>query len=125
MLISAHYTGQHPQQGAEMTFIDKENKVVKRAVITTKSYSYSSGEPDFAIVLLDSDLPSSIGFTRVMPADIYNAIPKETRYSPGSDGYGVFPRSLIWSTNQRETSSIFKLGTLTVSGPEYKKRVSC
>jgi len=122
VLISAHYTGQHPQQGAEMTFIDKENKVVKRSVITTKSYSYSSGEPDFAIVLLDSDLPSSIGFTRVMPADIYNGFSKEVQaqYRSGLDGYGFFPRSLIWSTNQRETSSIFKLNSLLVSGPESK-----
>ncbi len=58
-----------------------------------------------------------------MPADIYNAIPKEAQesYRSGLDGYSFFPRSLIWSTNQRETSTIFKLNSLLVSGPESKK----
>jgi len=57
-------THMRSKPGTVFEFITMDNQVVRRKLI---AYSDSTKISDFSIGLLDADLPSSIGFMRVMP----------------------------------------------------------
>ena len=143
ILLSEHAGFANPVIGDELGFYDEDNNEVKRTVVGHKSMPVrrgSTAQPDLSIAVLDSDLPSSIGFIRVMPSDIINNIPSDelevvtstlgwlSLASVTSDGVFVpgvpdrRPRfeardigALIWATNQKENSGIFQLTKITLS----------
>jgi hypothetical protein len=65
VLFATHYA---VPAGATIRFITADNTVVTRTVSATASLAYTAGlYPDFTVGRLDSDVPTSISFARVLP----------------------------------------------------------
>jgi hypothetical protein len=64
-IIFCEHFGFYPKIGATIRFIDNSNNVINRTLVN--SLSFSGGWPDFRIGLLDSDVPNSISFAKVLP----------------------------------------------------------
>ena len=65
--------------GTVMRFVDVDNNVVEREVTATQRVYWPPPDEttgsDIAIALFDSDVPSSISFTKVMPSDWDSYLP--------------------------------------------------
>lgn len=57
--------------GAKVRFVSRENEVVERTLVGTMSEPYVKDRlfPDITVGVLDSDVPPSIGFARILPDD--------------------------------------------------------
>lgn len=65
MLVATHY---QPATGATVRFVTADNTVVTRTITAKQSLTITSGyHPDFTVCLLDSDVPETISFCRVLP----------------------------------------------------------
>lgn len=54
--------------GTKIRFVTKDNQVVERTIINATSPKYTGMYfPDITVAVLDSDVPSSIGFAKVLP----------------------------------------------------------
>lgn len=68
IIFSEHY---QISAGATIRFVTQDNTIVTRTVSSTSSLSGGSGyETDITIGLLDSDVPGTISFAKVLPSDI-------------------------------------------------------
>jgi hypothetical protein len=73
VLFAAHYP---IAAGAIIRFVTANNAVVTRTVTATLTFpGYSPYHPDFALGVLDSDVPASIGFAKVLPANYATKFP--------------------------------------------------
>jgi hypothetical protein len=73
ILFAAHY---QINNGATIRFVDNNNNVVTRTLINKLTHpDYSPYYPDIAIGLLDSDVPASIGFVKILPQNWANYLP--------------------------------------------------
>lgn len=73
VLFATHY---HPATGTTLRFITADNVVVTRTTIATQSLTMTSGlYPDLTVARLDSDVPGTISFARVLPDDYTDYLP--------------------------------------------------
>lgn len=73
VLFVTHY---HPVQNSIIRFISSDNIIITRSVTSLIDLpTISSLYPDITIGVLDSDVPSSISFVKVLPADWQNYLP--------------------------------------------------
>lgn len=73
MLVATHY---QPSTGATVRFVAADNTVVTRTITATQSLTIISGyHPDFTVCLLDSDVPGTISFCRVLPDNWEDYLP--------------------------------------------------
>ncbi|MEB3214529.1 MAG: hypothetical protein VKL39_24485, partial [Leptolyngbyaceae bacterium] len=73
VLFAAHY---QPDTGATIRFIAADNTVVTRTISNKTTFpGYIPYHPDFTIGVLDSDVPASIGFAKVLPASYATSFP--------------------------------------------------
>jgi hypothetical protein len=68
ILFAKHY---RIATGATIRFVTADNQVVERTMTTRQDVA----DADLCLGLLDSDVPSTIGFARVLPADILDYMP--------------------------------------------------
>lgn len=63
--------------GTTLRFVARDNTVHERTLVGTKSMPYrgTSTSPDITVGVLDSDVPESIGFARILPADWSRYLP--------------------------------------------------
>jgi len=121
VIFSAHADFSIPKTGDILGFYDKDNNQVTREVLGFRKIRDENGlvRPDISMAVLESDLPSSIGFVRTMPSDIFGPIPS-SQVTPN----GLFANNidyitgpqLIWGTNQTETGTVFRLTTISAGG---------
>jgi len=73
------YSAHAQQFGGYIRFVTMDNQVITRTVSNTTSLSgfgiSGSVYPDIAIGVLDSDVPSSIGFAKILPSGWNSKIP--------------------------------------------------
>lgn len=73
ILFAAHY---QINNGATVRFVDSNNNVITRTMINKLTHpNYKPYYPDITIGLLDSDVPSSIGFVKILPQNWQNYLP--------------------------------------------------
>lgn len=73
ILFAAHY---QINNGATIRFIDNNNNVVTRTMTTKLTHpDYKLNYPDITIGVLDSDVPSSISFAKILPQNWDNYLP--------------------------------------------------
>jgi hypothetical protein len=72
VLFCEHFSF-YPRVGATIRFITNNNIVVDRTLIN--SIGFSGGWPDFRVGLLDSDVPDSIKFAKILPSNYQNYLP--------------------------------------------------
>jgi hypothetical protein len=79
-VIFCEHLGFYPKIGATIRFVDNSNNVINRTLIN--SLSFSGGWPDFRIGLLDSDVPNSISFAKILPSNWSTYFPSlSTQYT--------------------------------------------
>lgn len=62
--------------GATIRFIDNDNNVVSRTMVTKLTHpAYSNFYPDITVGVLDSDVPNSISFAKILPQNWINYLP--------------------------------------------------
>lgn len=73
LLVATHF---QPATGATVRFVTTGNVVVTRTITAKQSLAIVSGlHPDFTVCLLNSDVPSTIDFCRVLPDDWADYLP--------------------------------------------------
>jgi hypothetical protein len=75
----------HPSVNATIKFVTQANEVVSRtitALATHPEYSSVSHYPDIVVGVLNADVPESIGFAEVLPADWLDYLPSVSRKTP-------------------------------------------
>lgn len=73
ILFASHY---QINNGATIRFIDNNNNVITRTMVNKLSLPYQSAYyPDITIGILDSDVPNSIGFAKILPTNWINYLP--------------------------------------------------
>lgn len=73
ILFAAHY---QINNGATIRFIDNNNNVVTRTMVNKLTHpDYTPYYPDISIGVLDSDVPASIGFVKILPQNWSNYFP--------------------------------------------------
>ena len=75
VLFCEHYNF-HPSVGATIRFIASDGTAVNRTISALETHpDYSPFYPDITIGLLDSDVPASIGFVKILPQNWANYLP--------------------------------------------------
>ncbi len=73
ILFCAHY---QIDNGSTIRFVDANNNIVTRTMVTKLTHpSYSPYYPDISIGVLDSDVPNSIGFAKILPSNWASYLP--------------------------------------------------
>lgn len=73
ILFAAHY---QINNGATIRFVDNNNNVITRTMINKLTHpSYTPYYPDITIGVLDSDVPNSISFAKILPTNWANYLP--------------------------------------------------
>jgi hypothetical protein len=111
----------YPPNGSEMRFITKDNVVVTRTLVNTIEVPPGGGlPPDYTVGLLDSDVPNTITFAKVLPDNWKNRIDPKNKLliihanqdksiflsSFGYNGWG--PNGI--SVNEQELQNFERLG---------------
>jgi hypothetical protein len=84
VLFCEHY-GFRPAVNATIKFVTQANEVVSRtitALATHPEYTAVGFYPDIAIGVLDADVPESISFAEVLPADWQDYLPSVSTLNP-------------------------------------------
>lgn len=72
-VIFCEHLSFYPRIGSVLRFITANNQTVERTLVN--SMSFAGGWPDFRIGLLDSDVPNTIGFAKVLPSNWETYLP--------------------------------------------------
>lgn len=73
IIFAAHY---QINNGATIRFIDSNNNIVTRTMVNKLTHpNYTPYYPDLTIGLLDSDVPNTIGFVKILPQNWNNYLP--------------------------------------------------
>lgn len=90
--------------GTEVKFVKSDNTVITRTVVNTwrASSSFVGAYNDISVSLLDEEVPSEIGYFKVLPSDL-------TDYMPQPEGYLALPAVEI---NRLRVSGIECITTL-------------
>jgi hypothetical protein len=73
ILFAAHYT---INNGDTIRFIDNNNNIITRTMVTKLTHpNYSPYHPDISVGVLDSDVPNTISFAKILPANWSNYLP--------------------------------------------------
>jgi hypothetical protein len=117
----------HPSPGATIHFVDNNNNVVIRTVISVKKHpSVAEGGtfPDITIGVLNEDVPSSISFAKILPDNYIN-------YLPGINmSLGNFAKLPVYIADSPENAlisdfvSISNNGSMTCSPPPDNLRLA-
>ncbi len=99
------------QPQSVLYFWDRSNVRYTRTVLKSVSAGYSQAYGDYHVVLLDSDLPSSIEPLKVFPPDLYKYF-DQTQFSPATKYFNYTGDTLIVSTDQEEKSIVSRMTTL-------------
>jgi hypothetical protein len=106
-VVSYH---QRPANNATIRFVGSDNVVHVRTVKETRSIS-TSPSTDYAIMVLNSDLPASVGYVRILPVEV---LPKLTAAQQGSASGHIcqYQRLPAVGFNQYKEAFIFELTKL-------------
>jgi len=75
VIFCEHYNF-HPSVGATIRFVASDGTVVNRTITALETHpDYIPFYPDITIGLLDSDVPASIGFAKILPQNWSNYLP--------------------------------------------------
>jgi hypothetical protein len=105
----------HPNVGDTLYFVTRDNVIISRQLIQHKNHPASGyGAGDFGIGLLDTPLPDSVEFMKVLPEDSYNYFPItslsnndfEWKYSDLSD---TVDKPYLFNIDQEEKANIRSL----------------
>jgi hypothetical protein len=73
IIFAAHY---QIDVGSTIRFVDQNNNVVTRIIINKLTHpAYTPYYPDITIGILDSDVPASIGYAKILPQNWANYLP--------------------------------------------------
>lgn len=73
ILFAAHY---QINNGATIRFIDNNNNVVTRTMVNKLTHpNYTPFQPDITIGVLDSDVPNTVTFAKILPQNWSNYLP--------------------------------------------------
>lgn len=116
IIFAAHY---QINNGSTIRFVDANNNVVTRTMTTKLTHpSYSPYYPDITIGVLDSDVPASIGYARILPQNWANYLP-----SLGSS-YPI-PCLMLDQEEKALVTELINLGTYAIfDSPSDSKRLS-
>ena len=114
-VIFVEHLGFHPNVGDTLYFVTRDNVIISRQIIQHKNHPASGyGAGDFGIGLLDTPLPDSVEFMKVLPEDSYNYFPItslsnndfEWKYSDLSD---TVDKPYLFNIDQEEKANIRSL----------------
>lgn len=110
IIFAAHY---QINNGSTVRFVDNNNNVVTRTMINKLTHpEYKPYYPDLTVGLLDSDVPNTIGFVKILPQNWSNYLPSlSTSHS--------LPCLIL---DQEEKSLISELTNLNINAP-FKRPV--
>ena len=111
IIFAAHYP---LSVGSVVRFVTQGNVVVERtltAVLLHPDYVDSSNYPDLAVGVLDSIVPGTITFAKVLPADWKD-------YFPPQRDYNTVPGVPVMVLDQEEKALIYNLSNVSESGPK-------
>jgi hypothetical protein len=73
ILFAAHY---QINNGATIRFVDNNNNIITRTMVNKLTHpNYTPYQPDLTIGVLNSDVPSSIKFVKILPQNWTNYLP--------------------------------------------------
>jgi hypothetical protein len=118
VLWAAHYP---PSVGATVHFVDNNNNVVVRTIssmLTHPDYNNPSGtyEADIRIGLLDSDVPNTISFLKILPSNIATYLPSISTsdalfsYTNPTPTGAHNARIPVFLTDQAENALVYTMG---------------
>lgn len=109
VLFATHY---YPMVGCTLRFIAADNTVVTRTLTAVEPLTLVSGYyPDLTVGKLDSDLPSSISFVKILPDDWEDYLPTLDRLEVPVCGTDQEEKLLVMEMPQMSTSIAMRLPT--------------
>ena len=73
IIFAAHY---QINNGSTVRFVDNNNNIVTRTMVNKLTHpEYTPYYPDLTVGLLDSDVPNTIGFVKILPQNWSNYLP--------------------------------------------------
>jgi hypothetical protein len=113
IIFAAHY---QINNGATIRFVDNNNNVITRTMVNKLTHpNYTPYYPDITIGLLDSDVPPSINFAKILPQNWKNYLPSlSSSYTLPCLVLDQEEKALISELYFLETSAAFKSPTNTV-----------
>jgi hypothetical protein len=109
VLFCEHYNF-HPVAGATIKFVSMAGEVVSRTITALETHpDYTFPHPDLTLGVLDSDVPESITFAEVLPANWQS-------YLPNLAVFKTIPALVL---NQQERATFTRLFTLSWSNRFY------
>jgi hypothetical protein len=113
IIFAAHY---QINNGATIRFVDNNNNVITRTMVNKLTHpNYSPYYPDITIGLLDSDVPPSIKFAKILPQNWKNYLPSvSSSFRLPCLVLDQEEKALISELYFLETSAAFKVPTDTV-----------
>lgn len=107
IIFAAHY---QLSTGSTIRFVDNNNNIVTRTMTDKRTHpSYSPYYPDISIGVLDSDVPNSISFAKILPQNW-------TSYLPSLSPSKRLPCLVL---DASETALISELGSLNTMATFY------
>jgi hypothetical protein len=111
ILFAAHY---QIDNGTTIRFIDNNNNIVTRTMVNKLSLPYQPGlGGDITIGILNSDVPNTISFAKILPANWMNYLPNlNTLYRIPAIGLDQEEKALIVELAQLDTNAGFYIPDL-------------
>jgi hypothetical protein len=104
-----------PPIGTVFRFVTQGNVVVERTMTNILAHPDYATEPnhypDLAVGVLDSDVPGTISFAKVLPADWKD-------YFPSQMDYNKEPGVPVMVLDQEEKALVYNLGNVSEGGPK-------
>ena len=112
LMFAAHYT---PSVGTVFRFVTQDNVVVERtmtAILKHPDYEYSPVcYPDLAVGVLDSDVPGTITFAKILPSGWKD-------YFPTQHAYNKVPGIPLMVLDHEEKALVYNVGNISEGGPK-------
>ena len=124
VLISNHQRDPDSGDNNRIGFYDRDNNLVEVPILGGGNLGRTP-KPDLYVILLAEDLPDNIEVIRTLPADLLDNTSNENlEYFRSGESYSdnrydlFLDDTLIWATNQDETSIILPLNSVTLQDDE-------
>jgi hypothetical protein len=106
IIMAAHF---QVRRNAQIRFVDNNNNVVVKTVVDKITHpEYSPYYPDITIAVLDSDVPNSISFAKILPSNWSNYLPSlSSQYTLPCLGLDQEEKALVTELKELDTSAVF------------------
>src|SRR5262249_37754933 len=116
-VVADHF---HPGVGNTIQFVGNDNITYSKTILGYQKITSTVG--DYGIIVLNSDVPASVGFARIFPVEALNKLSRSQQYWQGAPCQSA--RLPAVGFNQRKEAFIFDIYSFRDSSEEMDGAVS-